>query len=213
MTPWADAVRMSPHKGHHMKVGDKHYKAFVGPPEWYDRQAGLQFTVLYNQGLSGNHSLLDIGCGSLRAGKLFIPYLENGNYCGVEPEKWLVEEGIKHQLGPEIMELKGARVIHNDNFDFSSFNQKFDFILAQSLFTHAPQRFIHRCMESILQVRKPTTRFIVTWNIGDTDYTGDEWVYPKNIGYTVEFIANVASKYGFNHKRLTEFIGKWYLFS
>jgi len=71
----------------------ENYKSYVGPLEFYDIVSGLQFVVLYLLGLREHHCLLDIGCGSLRGGKLFIPYLLPNRYFGIEPEKWLIEEG------------------------------------------------------------------------------------------------------------------------
>jgi hypothetical protein len=67
---------------------------------------GLQFTLLFQAGLRETHRLLDVGCGSLRGGRLFIPYLRAGHYYGVEPNEWLVEEGIANELGAEILTVK-----------------------------------------------------------------------------------------------------------
>ena len=48
----------------------------------WDEIGRLQFDYLVSQGLRPNHYLLDIACGSLRAGIHFIPYLEPGHYLG-----------------------------------------------------------------------------------------------------------------------------------
>ena len=45
-----------------------HYKAYVGPPSVYDLVGAMQFNLLTSFGLRDFHKLLDIGCGSLRAG-------------------------------------------------------------------------------------------------------------------------------------------------
>lgn len=47
------------------------YKSYVGPPEFYDVAAAMQFSLLIFLGLREYHSLLDIGCGSLRGGEAF----------------------------------------------------------------------------------------------------------------------------------------------
>ena len=67
-----------------LKPGDNHYMAYVGPPAQYDFMGGTQFRLLSTLGLRANHSLLDFGCGSLRAGRLFLSYL-------VGPEKVMQE--------------------------------------------------------------------------------------------------------------------------
>lgn len=74
-----------------LKTGDRHYRAWVGPPEEYDLIGALQTSLLLAAGLEEKHRLCDVGCGSLRAGRMLIPYLRTGNYFGVEPEQWLVK--------------------------------------------------------------------------------------------------------------------------
>jgi hypothetical protein len=66
-----------------LNPGDPHYRAFVGPPEDYDLVAAMCFGLLTSLGLRGRHRVLDVGCGSLRLGRLLIPYLNADNYhCG-----------------------------------------------------------------------------------------------------------------------------------
>src|SRR6266536_2229601 len=86
--------------------GDSHYRAYVGPPQDYDLIAAMTFNLLTTLGLRQDHTVLDIGCGSLRIGRLLIPYLNNSNYCGIEPNKWLVEEGIRQETGQDQIRIK-----------------------------------------------------------------------------------------------------------
>src|SRR5215212_10341883 len=67
------------------------YRAYVGKPEEWDLVAARQVTLLLTAGLRDNHRLVDVGCGSLRAGRMLIPYLEPERYFGIEPNRWLVE--------------------------------------------------------------------------------------------------------------------------
>ena len=94
------------HLGLGLKPGDPHYRAYVGPPEDYDLIAAMTFNLLTTLGLRQHHSLLDIGCGSLRIARLLIPYLNRGKYFGVEPNQWLVEEGIRREVGESLVEIK-----------------------------------------------------------------------------------------------------------
>ena len=50
---------------------------------WLER-GHLQFDYLINQGLQPGDRLLEIGCGDLAAGHLFIDYLSTGNYYGID---------------------------------------------------------------------------------------------------------------------------------
>ena len=44
----------------------------------------LQFDYLRNDGLRADHSMLDIGCGTLRGGRHFIACLDSGKYTGLD---------------------------------------------------------------------------------------------------------------------------------
>jgi cyclopropane fatty-acyl-phospholipid synthase-like methyltransferase len=57
----------------------------------WDKIGKLQFDFLLKMGLKPDNYLLDLGCGSLRGGVLFIPYLEDKHYYGVEKETRLLE--------------------------------------------------------------------------------------------------------------------------
>ena len=89
-----------------LSAGEHHYRAYVGPPERYDIIAAMTFNLLTTIGLRQHHKLLDIGCGSLRVGRLLIPYLNIGKYYGLEPNKWLVEQGIKSETGHDLIAIK-----------------------------------------------------------------------------------------------------------
>lgn len=44
----------------------------------------LQLDFLRSRGLRSNHRIVDIGCGSLRAGVKLVAYLDPGNYYGTD---------------------------------------------------------------------------------------------------------------------------------
>ncbi|MBJ6127847.1 class I SAM-dependent methyltransferase [Microvirga splendida] len=146
--------------------------------------AATQFNLLTALGLRDNHYLLDIGCGSLRAGRLFIPYLRSGHYCGLEPEEWLVQQGIDSELGRDILRIKQPLFAHNWKYDFSSFGRKFDYMLAQSIFTHASASQITQCLQGVKEHLSPLGIFAVNFILGSEDYKGNEWVYPGCVNYT-----------------------------
>lgn len=169
-------------------AGDHHYKAYVGPPKKYDLVGAMQFNLLTAVGLRDHHQLLDIGCGSLRAGKLIIPYLRKGNYFGIEPNKWLVEDGIQYEVGASMIELKSPHFDYSADFELSVFEEKFDFIVAQSIFSHAYPAQIEKCLDEAKKVLKADGYFLATFILGSADYTGQEWVYPGCVEYTKNYI-------------------------
>src|SRR5436190_1282619 len=133
-----------------LKPGDHHYRAYVGPPEDYDLIAAMTFNLLTTLGLRQHHSLLDIGCGSLRIGRLLIPYLNRGKYFGMEPNEWLVEEGINHEIGKSLVEIKHPTFFFSDSPGIiTQANVAFDFALAQSIFSHCELNLIKNWLAAI----------------------------------------------------------------
>lgn len=178
------------------------YRTFVGPPENYDVAAAMQFNLLTFLGLRDGHYLLDVGCGSLRAGRLFIPYLRPGRYFGLEPEQWLVEEGITNEIGQDLIRIKQPKFSNDPDFTLTVFRQQFDFILAQSVFSHASQTHIRRCLSEAKKAMRPSAMFAATYFKGDTNYTGEEWVYPGRSSFRPDFMDGVAAEQGLVCKHL-----------
>lgn len=119
----------------------------------------MQFNLLTSLGLREHHYLLDIGCGSLRAGRLFIPYLQPEHYCAIEPNSWLIDEGIKNECGTEQVVLKKPQFNNNSDFVSTGFRRKFDFILVHSIFTRAGKTHIRKCLSETTKVMKPKHHF------------------------------------------------------
>jgi hypothetical protein len=96
------------------------HRAYVGKPDEWDLVAARQVTLLLAAGLRDNHLLADVGCGSLRAGRMLIPYLHPEHYFGVDPNGWLVEEGIEHELGRDLVRIKRPTFRFVDDFSLST---------------------------------------------------------------------------------------------
>lgn len=171
-----------------LRPGANHYMAYVGPPQKYELMGSMQKDLLLKVGLLPKHKLLDIGCGSLRAGLHFIPYLNTGCYFGIEPNSWLVEEGLRQNISDSIVKTKKPTFSHNDNFELGLFNQKFNFIIAQSIFSHAAPSQIKKCIVESFGVLEREGVFLATFVLGNTNYDGDAWVYPGCVTYTNEHI-------------------------
>jgi len=182
--------------GWDLPIGTRHYRAYVGPPDKYDLVAAMQFNLLTSLGLREFHFLLDIGCGSLRAGRLFIPYLLPAHYFGIEPERWLVEEGFRNELGEDIMRIKRPTFSYNSHFNFSEFDQKFDFVVAQSIFSHASQAQIRDCLANVERCLQSTGILAATFVRGRENYEQEEWVYPECVTYTAQRMRRLASEFG-----------------
>ena len=192
--------------GKGLSTGARHYRAFVGPPEDYDLIGALQFSLLTTLGLREHHYLLDIGCGSLRAGRLFIPYLLPGRYFAIEPERWLIDEGIRLEIGQAQIDLKKPTFSQEPNFMLSCFGRSFDFMMAHSIFSHASPAQIERCLSEARDVMTRSSIFVATFVEGDRNYDGTKWAYlgdevtytqdvePRgSVTYTLEFFQKIAA--------------------
>ena len=137
---------------------------------WYREAVGglweemgrMQFDFLANQGLKPDHKLLDIGCGSMRGGVHFVSYLENGKYYGVDCNKALVDAG-RNELETQGLLWKDPILEEISDFAFVRLGAKFDFLLAQSVFTHLDLNSIMRCLVNVTKVMNPLGRFYATF--------------------------------------------------
>ena len=129
----------------------------------WEKIGNLQFDFLKKMGLKPEHYFLDVGCGSLRGGVHFINYLEPSHYFGIDKNKELLDAGKNIELKKEELETKKPTLIQMDNFAFDSLNQKFDYALAQSVFTHLPMNNIIRCVMNIGKVLVNDGKFFATF--------------------------------------------------
>lgn len=177
---------------------EKHRGA-VGPADKYDILGALQFKVLTDLGLREFHTLLDVGCGSLRGGRLFIVYLRPDHYFGIEPDRALVEAGIQHELGQSVIDLKRPQFAYNAEFEPPG-DVMFDFILAQSIFSHAAAYQIDTCLEMVSRRLAEGGLFIATFFPGNVPRR-KEWSRPI-VRYPFHWMEKRAAACGLSVERL-----------
>jgi ubiquinone/menaquinone biosynthesis C-methylase UbiE len=122
----------------------------------------LQFEFLRARGLKPGHRLLDVGCGSLRGGIHAIKYLEIGNYYGLDINPSLIEAG-RHELKLAGLSHKNPHLASSDRFELGLFQERFDYALALSVFTHLFANHIIRCLAEVREVMAPEGRFFATF--------------------------------------------------
>jgi cyclopropane fatty-acyl-phospholipid synthase-like methyltransferase len=168
-----------------------------------------QFSLLSALGLRDCHRLLDIGCGSLRAGRLFIPYLAPGGYTGLEPNRWLVEEALERELGHDLVTLKAPMFVYNDRFDVSGL-EPFDFVVAQSIASHTGPEMTRALIDTVGEALAPSGLAAVNFRHGRADSSNEGWVYPGLVTYRRRTVARWLAEAGlhgvplrWHHPRLT----------
>jgi cyclopropane fatty-acyl-phospholipid synthase-like methyltransferase len=193
----------------------KKHRSVVGG--LWDELGSFQLKMLTSEGLQASHTLLDIGCGSLRGGLHVIPYLTNGIYIGLDTNQSLLDAGK--------MELENSGFIQYDNYQLyavSNFRlpaecscKDFDFILAFSLFTHLPEEQLKLCFEGVAEYLSKTGKFVATFFLADKTKVsraknhdrGTIITYPDRdpFHYSIESIQAIADR-----ARLTLRIGSEY---
>jgi hypothetical protein len=87
------------------------------------------FDFVVDSGLRPEHRLLDFGCGALRLGIWVIPYLEAGNYFGVDSHLGSLEAAATYEIPLHRLEEKRPRLLWNDDFAFTHFETTFDCVV------------------------------------------------------------------------------------
>lgn len=177
-------------------IGDDHYRAYVGPASEYDLVSAMTFNLLTVCGLRQHHRVLDIGCGSLRLGRLLIPYLNPGNYFGLEPNKWLVDDGIRYEVGPSFMQMRRATMVHDTTLASLDAADKFDYMVAQSIFSHTAPDLLTQWLQEAACHLQDSGYLLATIIEGDTPCEGSGWIYPECVEFPLDYVRRVAAEQG-----------------
>jgi SAM-dependent methyltransferase len=161
------------------------HRGYVGG--LWDELGKLQFDFLINQGLKPEHCLLDIACGSLRAGRFFIEHLNPGNYLGLDKEQELIDLGLQNEIEKGVLETKKPEFVVSDTFEFEKFSKIADFSLAQSLFTHLNAGDILVCLNKLRKYAGSNHTLYATFFEGDSknnpphSHSHACFYYPKDL--------------------------------
>jgi SAM-dependent methyltransferase len=142
------------------EIDAKEHRDFVGG--LWEELGALQCDFLKSHGLEPRHKLLDVGCGALRGGVHFIPYLDAGNYYGMDINASLIEAG-KRELAEKGLEWKAPHLLVADKFELGGFATTFDCAIAVSVFTHLPINHIVRCLVEVRNALRPGARFFASY--------------------------------------------------
>ncbi|MDO6413724.1 class I SAM-dependent methyltransferase [Sphingomonas sp. BIUV-7] len=125
----------------------------------------MQFEFLKNQGLQPDHTLLDVGCGSLRGGVHFVRYLDPGNYIGLDMSRSLLNAGYDIELASAGIQdrLPRENLICDSSFKVPCASGTLDFALAVSVFTHLSLNRIRQCLTNVAPVMRSGGMFYATF--------------------------------------------------
>src|SRR6204780_952195 len=168
--------------------------AVGGPPhrEWL-AVGQMQFDYLISHGLKPGMRMLEIGCGNLRAGRLFIDYLEPGNYYGtdISPDILLAAQRTLADIGLQ-EKLPHLTLVQDLKLAFLPAGH-FDVVHAHSVFSHSPVEVIEECLAHVGRVMKPGGFFDFTF---DRTEGAEHQVLREDFYYRTETLVALADRHG-----------------
>ena len=158
-----------------------------------------QLELMQKYGMKPHHKLLDIGCGYGRGGVLFMEYLDKGNYYAFDKEPWLLScfmGGIER----EKLQDKNPDIRLIDNFEMDEFNTYFDYMIAQSVFSHITKEFIDKCVGTVTKWLNPDGKFLATFFPGAKYSLGKKHINRKEeydrVNTNIDLYKEICEKHG-----------------
>lgn len=153
-----------------------------------------QFEYLRGHGLRPQDHMLEIGCGNLRAGRLFIDYLETGHYHGIDispdillaAQETLVTCGLQQKL-PHLTLVRDLKLAFLPD-------ARFTVVHAHSVFSHSPLDVIEECLANVGRVMAPGGFFDFTF---DRTEGKEHHVLREDFYYRTETLLELAARHGF----------------
>lgn len=133
----------------------------IGRGDEWESHGDLQKKFLIGNGLKPESKFLDIGCGIGRAARKIVPYLDNGNYIGVDisPKALAYASKLSKDEG---WGVKNPTFVLSDG-NTLGVNGKFNIIWAHSVFTHLPDWAIKNMMINIKDLLDTGGKFLFTY--------------------------------------------------
>lgn|GEM_PF-2242926 len=136
----------------------------------WDELGPFQLEALIGIGLEPHHRLLDAGCGSLRAGRHIVDYLDPGHYFGTDLNESLLDAGWANELTPDQQaRLPRSNLATASVTDPVPFSETFDYALAFSLFSHLPGPICEDGLARVARSLRPGGVFMATFFLTDGD--------------------------------------------
>src|SRR4029077_17314697 len=119
--------------------------------------------------------------------------LNRGKYFGVEPNEWLVHEGIRRELGQSLVEIRRPTFLFTDSPEsIMKAETAFNFAVAQSIFSHCGLDLIRGWLSAISRSLAEDGALVATFLIGEEDSARTGWIYPDCVNYRPNTLQRAA---------------------
>ncbi len=167
--------------------------ARVGRPELWAMKRKFQIDFLRSAGLQPHHTLLDLGCGTLRGGIPVIAYLQPGHYYGVERRAEVLAEG-RRELEESNLTDRQPTLIVADRLGDLTLPVAFDFIWAFSVLIHMTDEALADGLQLVQRALKPTGAFYANVKIGEEEE--GHWQGFPVVSRPLSFYREQAARFG-----------------
>lgn len=153
----------------------------------------MQFDYLVKHGLTPDDRMLEIGCGNLRAGRLFIEYLETAHYYGIDISPDILLAAQRTLVGHHLQDkLPHLTLVHDLRLEHLP-DRHFTVIHAHSVFSHSPLPVIDECLAHVGRVLAPEGFFDFTYNRTEG---AEHHVLREDFYYRTETLVALATSHG-----------------
>ena len=170
----------------------------VGPVGVWKALQRFQLDCLKSLGLLPHHHLLDIGCGPLQGGLVFIRYLEPAHYVGVDIREHSVVEG-RRQVAKAGLGSKRPLVLVSSTFGKEELGDRtFDYLWISQLLYHLDDELVEACFTEVVARMRPEGRLIGDFiaTDGPPIRSKDHWQGFTFFERPFEYFADVAVRHG-----------------
>ena len=150
--------------------GVRKARLYLGGPKVYTDVGRRSLAEAIDVGLRPGDKVLDIGAGSLRVGWWLLQYIEPSNYYAIEPMKKRVDTAAR---------IAGVKIHTFYNSDFEFPPERFDFVLARSIWTHASKAMISKMLSEFAENASPgasSSRRSISRTNPKAAYLGEHWI-------------------------------------
>lgn len=181
----------------------------------WESMGKLQLDFLVSQGLRPEHRMLDVGCGCLRAGVHLVQYLQPGRYYGIDVSQAMLDAGRGELAALRVEDrVPPQNLVCTADFDVSTFDVRFEFALAQSVFTHLSLNQLRLCLNRVGSRMKSGGRFYISFfevsasaQVPDSFCHGEITTYAARDPYHYQFhdFEHMAQGTGWR----AHYVGEW----